>query len=162
MLFCRWSDVIWLLHSLFVPNNGWWLDQGWWSLYLLFCCCGNDQTMALYQFKYVCVILKLRSFRYSWTWFVITLSELWCIYWMLWTGCNFGWWSLDLLRSWLYVWVVVRNTSRFHGLPGLYGLKLDGSTMQWSLLGLISNNLGGFLTAGIGARFSELLFISTF
>jgi len=78
----------------------------------------------------VCVILKLWCFRYSWTWFVITLFELWCNRWMLWTECICGWWSLDLLRSWPYVWFVVWNPSRFHGLQGLYGLKIDGSTMQ--------------------------------
>ena len=46
------------------------------------------------------------------------------------TGCNCEWWPLNLLRSWLYVRCVVWNPSRFHGLPGLYGLKLDGLTMQ--------------------------------
>jgi len=47
----------------------------------------------------------------------------------LWTGCNCEWWPLNLLRSWLYVRIVVWNPSRFHGLPGLYGFKLDGLTV---------------------------------
>jgi len=41
----------------------------------------------------VCVISKLWSFRYSWTWFVITIVELRCNFRMLWTECNCGWWS---------------------------------------------------------------------
>jgi hypothetical protein len=127
MLFCRWADVLWLLHSLLVPSNGWWLDQGRWSLYLLFCFCGNDQTMALYQTKCVCyfktmklpLLVNLVCNNFKW------LRYMW---WMLWTECNCEWWSLNLLWSWLYVRVVMWNPSRFHGLPGLYGLKLDGST----------------------------------
>ena len=130
MLFCRWADLLWVLHSLLVPSNGWWLDQGQWSLYLFFCYCGNDETMALYQTKSVFVISKLRCFRYSWTWFVIVKFELRCNFWMLRTGCICGWRSLNLLRSWLCVWNVVWNPSRFHGLPRLYGLKLDGLTVQ--------------------------------
>ena len=42
------------------------------------------------------------------------------------------------------------------------GLSLMVRLCKWSLLGLISYNLGGSVTAGIGARFSKLLFISTF
>ena len=42
------------------------------------------------------------------------------------------------------------------------GLSIDGLTMQMVATGLISYNMGGSVTAGIGARFSELLFISTF
>jgi len=129
MLFCRWADVLWLLHSLLLPSNGWWLDQGRWSLYLLFCFCGNDQQWHCIRLN-VCVILKLWSFHHLWTWFVITTFELRCMWWMLQTGCNCEWWPLNLLQSWLYVWVVVWNPSRFHGLPGLYGLKLDGLTVQ--------------------------------
>ena len=60
MLFCRWSDILWLLHSLLVPNDGWWLDQGRWSLYLLFCFCGNDQTMALCRTKRVCYFKTMK------------------------------------------------------------------------------------------------------
>ena len=41
-------------------------------------------------------------------------------------------------------------------------LSLMVRLCKWSLLGLISYNLGGSVAAGIGARFSELLFISTF
>jgi len=121
MLFCKWVDILWVLHQLLVPNNGWWLDQGQWSLYLLFCFCGNDQTLALYWINYVCTF-ELKCFRNSRTWFVITISKLWCNFWMLWTGCTYGWWPLNLLRSWLYV-RMFWNPSRFHGLPGIYGLK---------------------------------------
>ena len=42
------------------------------------------------------------------------------------------------------------------------GLSVMVRLCKWSLLGLISYNLVGSVTAGIGARFSELLFISTF
>jgi len=42
------------------------------------------------------------------------------------------------------------------------GLSLTVRLCKWSLFGLISYNLGGSVTAGIGARFSGLLFISTF
>ena len=54
MLFCRRADVLWLLHSLLVPSNGWWLDQGRWSLYLLFCFCVNDQQWHCMRLN-VCV-----------------------------------------------------------------------------------------------------------
>ena len=80
MLFCRWSNVLWLLHSLLVPSHGRWLDQGRWSLYLLFCFCGNDRTMALYPTKYVCVTFELWSFRYLRTWFAIILSTWYIFY----------------------------------------------------------------------------------
>ena len=90
MLFCRWSNVLWLLHPLSVPSHGWWLDQGRWSLRLLFCFCGNDRIMALYQTKCVWCIFKLWGFRYLWTWFVITLRTpmyfknvvIWMYLWM--------------------------------------------------------------------------------
>ena len=144
MLFCRWLDVLWLLHSLLVPSNGWWLDQGRWSLYLFFCYCGNDQTMALYQTK--CVIWKLLCFHYYWTWFVITLLELRCNRWMLWIECNRGWWSLDLLRSWLYVCFVVEILQDFTDYRDYMGLSLMVRLCKWSLLGLISYNLGGSIT----------------
>jgi hypothetical protein len=94
----------------------------------------------------VCVLSKLKCFRYCWTWFVITIFELRCNFWMLRTGCAYGWRPLNLLRSWLYMRNVVWNLSRFHGLPRLYGLKLDGLTMQWSLLRLFSYNLDGSVT----------------
>jgi len=42
------------------------------------------------------------------------------------------------------------------------GLSLTVRLCKWSLLGLISYNLGGSVTADIGARFSGLLFISAF
>jgi len=42
------------------------------------------------------------------------------------------------------------------------GLSLMVRLCKWSLLGLISYNLGGSVTAGIEARFNGLLFISTF
>jgi len=126
MLFCRWSNVLWLLHSLLVPSHGWWLDQGRWSLYRLFCFCWNDRTMALYQTKYVCVNFELWSFRYLRTWFVIICKNSDGFDECLWTWCNCEWWPLNLLRSWLYVQYVLWNPLRFHGLPGLYGLKLDG------------------------------------
>ena len=64
MLFCRWSNVLWLLHPLSVPSHGWWLDQGRWSLCLFVCFCGNDRTMTLYQTYRVCCNFKLWSFRY--------------------------------------------------------------------------------------------------
>jgi len=41
------------------------------------------------------------------------------------------------------------------------GLSSMVRLCKWSPLGLISYNLDGFVTPGIGARFSELLFIST-
>ena len=42
------------------------------------------------------------------------------------------------------------------------GLSVIVRLCKWSLLGLISYNLVSSVTAGIGARFSELLFISMF
>ena len=129
MLFCRWSNVLWLLHPLSVPSYGWWLDQGRWSLRLFFCFCGNDRTMALYQTKCVCCIFELWSFRY--------LKNLVCnnfkhsdvfmnvVIWMwLWMA------TAKLITILAVMWCVVWNPSRFHGLPGLYGLKRDGLTMQ--------------------------------
>jgi hypothetical protein len=90
MLFCRWADVLWLLHSLLVPSNGWWLDQGRWSLYLLFCCCGNDQTMALYQTNCVCyfktmmlpLLLNLVCNNYIWTLMYLLNVANWMYLWM--------------------------------------------------------------------------------
>jgi hypothetical protein len=129
MLFCRWSNVLWLLHPLSVPSYGWWLDQGRWSLRLFFCFCGNDRTMALYQIYRVCCIFELWSFRY--------LKNLVCnnfkhsdvfmnvVIWMwLWMA------TAKLITILAVMWCVVWNPSRFHGLPGLYGLKRDSSTMQ--------------------------------
>jgi len=55
---------------------------------------------------------------------------------------------------------VVSNLSRFHILPGLYAIKLDGLTMQMVAIPLNLYNLDGSVTAGIGARFNRLLFIS--
>ena len=134
-LFCRWSNVLWLLHPLSVPSDGWWLDQGRWSLCLFFCFCGNDQTMALYQTYRVCCIFELWSFRY--------LKNLVCnnfkhsdvfmnvVIWMwLWMA------TAKLITILAVVRYVVWNPSRFHGLPGLYGLKLDGLTMQVVAIGL--------------------------
>ena len=131
MLFCRWSNVLWLLHPLPVPSYGWWLDQGRWSLRLFLCFCGNDQKLWHCIKLNLCVCtFELWSFRYLWTWFVITLSTPMFSDECFRTGCNCEWWPLNLLRSWLYVWYVVWNPSRFHGLPRLYGFKLDGLTMQ--------------------------------
>ena len=129
MLFCRWSNVLWLLHPMPVPSYGWWLDQGRWSLRLFLCFCGNDQNYGTVS-DYVCVLfstMKLplsvnmvcNNFKHS------DVFDEWFR-----TGCNCEWWPLNLLRSWLYVRYVVWNPSRFHGLPGLYGLKLDSLTMQ--------------------------------
>jgi len=147
MLFCKWADVLWVLHSLLLPSNGWWLDHGQWSLYLFFCCCGNDQTMALYQTKSVCVISKLKCFRYSWTWFVITIFELWCNFQMLWTWCNCEWWPLNLLRSWLYVRMWIEILQDFIDYRDYMGLSLMVWLCKWSLLCLISYNLDGSVTS---------------
>jgi hypothetical protein len=148
MLFCRWSNVLWLLHPLPVPSYGWWLDQGRWSLRLLFCFCGNDWIMALYQTKYVCVIFELWSFRYLWTWLIITLStpmyrmdvfELdvtmdgnrWTYYDL---GCMYDMW-FEILRDFT-------DYQDYMGLSSMVWL------CKWSLLGLISYNLVGSVTLG--------------
>jgi len=161
MLFCRWSNILWLLHPLLVPSNGRWLDQGRWSLHLLFCFCGNDRTMALYQTKCVCVIFELWSFRYLRTWFVIILSTPMYFY-----ECG----KLDVIVNgdrWTYynlgcmyeLWFeILRDFTDYQDYMGLSSVVW---LCKWSLSGLISYNLGGSTTAGIGARFSELLFIST-
>jgi len=94
----------------------------------------------------VCVILKLWCFRYSWTWFVITIFELWCNLWMLRTGCICGWWPLDLLQSWLYVrmWFeILRDLTDYRDYMGL---SLASWLCKWSLSGLISYNLGSSVT----------------
>ena len=52
---------------------------------------------------------------------------------MLWTGCNCGWWPLNLLRS----FTDYRN---YMGLSSIVWL------CKWSLLSLISYNLGGSVT----------------
>ena len=145
MLFCRWADVLWLLHSLLVPSNGWWLDQGRWSLYLLFCFCGNDQLWHCNRLS-VCVVLKLWSFRYLRTWFVITLSELQCMWWM----CELDvivigdcWTYYDL--GWMYeLWFEILRD--FTDYRDYMGLSLMVRACKWSLLGLMSYNLGSFVT----------------
>jgi len=156
MLFCRWTDVLWLLHSLLVPSNGWWLDQGRWSLYLLFCFCGNDRTMALYQTKCVCVTFKLWSFRYLRTWFVITLSN---------SDVFDEWRELDVIVNgdrWTYYDLGCTYDLWFEILWDLtdyrayMGLSLMLWLCRWSLLGLISYNLGssvtGFTLGGSATR----------
>jgi len=130
MLFCRWSNVLWLLHPLPVHRYGWWLDQGRWLLRLFFCFCGDDQNYGtVSNWTCVCVIsnyedsatyeLGCNNFKHF-----DVFDE--CFR----TGCNCEWWPLNLLRSWLYVRFVVWNPSRFQGLSRLYGPKLDGLTMQ--------------------------------
>ena len=119
MLFCRWSNVLWLLHPLSVPSYGWWLDQGRWSLRLFPCFCGNDRTMALYQTYRVCCNFELWSFRY--------LKNLVC------NNLSTPMYFMNVV-IWMYLWMETAklitilgwNPSRFHGLPGLYGLKPDG------------------------------------
>ena len=162
MLFCRWADVLWLLHSLLVPSNGWWLDQERWSLYLLFCFCGNDRTMALYQTKCVCAIYKLWSFRYLRTWFVITLSnsdvcDECCELDVIVNGDRWTYYDLGCMyKLWFEILRDFTDYRYYMGLSSMVRL------CKWSPLDLISYNLGGSVIAGIGARFSELLFISTF
>ena len=161
MLFCRWSNVLWLLHPLLVPSDGRWLDQGRWSLYLLFCFCGNDWTMALYQTKYVYYFWTMKlpllqnlicnNFKNSDVFYecckldVIVNGDRWTYYDL---GCMYDMW-FEILQD-------------FTDYRDYMGLSLMVQPCKWSLLGLISYNLDGSVTAGIGARFSELLFISTF
>ena len=147
MLFCRWSNVLWLLHSLFVPSHGRWLDQGRWSLYLLFCFCGNDRTMALYQTKYVCVnfrTMKLpllenlvcNNFKNSDVFYecceldVIMDGDRWTYYDL---GCIYELW-FEILQDFT-------DYRDYMGLSSMVWL------CKWSLLSLISYNLGGSVTA---------------
>ena len=111
MLFCRWSNVLWLLHPLLVPSNGRWLDQGRWSLYLLFCFCGNDRTMALFKTKCVCYFRTIKlpllenlvcnNFKYSdvfdecWELDVIVSGDRWTYYDL---GCTYELW-LEILQD---------------------------------------------------------------
>jgi len=162
MLFCRWSDVLGLLHSLLVPSNGWWLDQGRWSLYLLFCFCGNDQMMALCRTKYVChfktmklpLLVNLGCNNFKWT--PMSCDEC-CELDVIVNGDRWTYYDL----GWMYeLWFeILRDFTDYRDYRGL-------SLMVWmckrSLLGLISYNLSGSVTASIGAWLSELLFISTF
>ena len=146
MLFCRWLNVLWLLHPLPVPSYGWWLDQGRWSLYILFCFWGNDWIMALYQTKYVCVIFELWSFRYLWTCLVITLSTP--MYHMnvfeldvtmdgnRWTYYDLG----CMYDMWFEILWDFTDYRDYTGLSSMVWL------CKWSLLGLISYNLGGSVT----------------
>ena len=162
MLFCRWSNVLWLLHPLSVPSYGWWLDQGRWSLRLFFCFCGNDRTMALYQTYRVCCNFELWSFRYLRTWFVITLSNSdvfveWCELDVIMNGDRWTYYDLGCMYD---MWFEILRD--FTDYRDYMGLSVMVWLCKWSLLGLISYNLVGSVTAGIGARFSELLFISTF
>jgi len=95
----------------------------------------------------VCVILKLWSFRYSWTWFVITLSDSdvcdeccelnvtmngdsWTYYDL---GCMYELW-FEILRD-------------FTDYRDYMGLSVMVRLSKLSLLGLISYNLGGSVTA---------------
>jgi len=147
LLFCRWVDVLWLLHSLLVPSNGWWLDQGRWSLYLLFCFCGNDRTMALYQTKCVCGIFELWSFRYLRTWFVITLInsdviDEWCKLEVIVDGNRWTYYDLGCMYDmWFEILWDFTDYRDYMGLSSMVWL------CKWSLLGLISYNLGGSVTA---------------
>ena len=161
MWFCRWSNVLWLLHPLLVPSDGRWLDQGRWSLYLLFCFCGNDRTMALYRLS-MCVLfsnyeasatweLGFNNFKNSYVFYecseldVIMDGDCWAYYDL---GCMYKLW-FEILRDFM-------DDGDYMGLSSMVRL------CKRSLLSLISYNLGGSVTASIGARFSELLFISTF
>ena len=163
MLFCRWSNVLWLLHPLPVPRYGRWLDQGRWSLRLFFCFCGNDQNYGTVS-DLVCVLyfrtkmlpllvnLVCNNFKHS-----DVFGE--CFR----TGCIYECWPLNLLRSWLYVrYMWFEILWDFTDYQDYMGLSWMVWLCEWSLSGLISYNLGGSVTAGIGARFSELLFMSTF
>jgi len=141
-LFCRWADVLWLLHSLLVPSNGWWLDQQRWSLYLLFCFCGNVQTMALYQTKCVCyfktmklpLLMNLVCNNLSDSDVCDECCELnvtvngdrWTYYDL---GCMYKLW-FEILQD-------------FTDYRDYMGLSLIVQLSKWSVLGLISYNLGG-------------------
>jgi len=145
MLFCRWADVLWLLHPLLVPSNGRWLDQGRWSLYLLFCFYGNDQTMAPYQTKCVCYFQTMKlpllenlvcnNFKYSDVFDecceqdVIVNGDRWTYYDL---GCMYDLW-FEILRDFT-------DYRDYMGLSSMVWL------CQWSLLGLISYNLGDSVT----------------
>jgi len=63
-------------------------------------------------------------------------------------SCTYELW-FEILRDFMNYWDYM-------------SLSLMVQLCKWSLLGLISYNLGDSVTAGIRARFSELLFISTF
>ena len=152
MLFCRWSNVLWLLHPLPVPRYGWWLDQGWWSLRLLFCFCGNDQTMALYQTELGCVyfqtmklslLMNLVCNNFKHSMFSMNVFERdvtvngdrWTYYDL---GCMYEMW-FEILRDFTDYW-------DYMGLSWMVWLY------KWSLLGLISYNLGGSVTAMVSVH----------
>jgi len=109
------------------------------------------KTMALYQTKCVCYF-QLWSFRYLWTWFVITLStpmfpmnvfeldvtvngDRWTYYDL---GCMYDMW-FEILREFV-------DYRDYMGLSSMVWL------CKWSLLGLISYNLGGSVTVLVPGR----------
>jgi len=94
----------------------------------------------------VCVILKLWSFRYSWTWFVITLSDSdvcdeCCELNVTVNGDRWTYYDLGCMYE---LWFeIVRD---FTDYRDYMGLSLIVWLPKWSLLGLISYNLGGSVT----------------
>ena len=161
MLFCRWSNVLWLLHPLSVPSYGWWLDQGRWSLRLFFAFVGMTELWHCIRLI-VCVVISNYEASATWrTWFVIILRTpmyfMNVVIWMyLWMATA----KLITILAVCDVWFEILRD--FTDYRDYMGLSVIVRLCKWSLLGLISYNLVGSVTAGIGARFSELLFISTF
>jgi hypothetical protein len=99
------------------------LDQREWSLYLIFCCCGINQTGTVLELSMCCRKLFASPTTFN-TWFVITLFELWCN----WNVCEryimYDQRPLNLLRFWVCMWKV-QDHSRFHELLELYRLKFN-------------------------------------
>jgi hypothetical protein len=99
------------------------------------------------------VCFKLLCFRYFWTWVVITLLN----FDVCWTTCE-----MDVTYD-LLCWITMILSCMLVGLKSLV-ISLDywsymGSSMtilslRWLFLYLCSYNLGGSVTAGIGARFN--------
>jgi hypothetical protein len=129
--YCRWTDVLRVLRQLSLSHYGRLLDHGLGQL-LISPLLLSGWSMSWHSIEtHVCVrefgFKLFASATLNLNWYCNNSTLVLRCFNYLWTYVSCDQWLLNLLRSRLCYWKVW-NPSRFHGLPGLYGLKYARST----------------------------------